>query len=327
MTARVTSADVAREAGVSRATVSYVLNDRPGRSIPEATRERVRAAAARLDYVPDQRARALRGAPPPVILLVTAPVPTGRNLGLIGDTLTALAAEREHSLVTLQSADPEAVGRTVAHLRPRLLITLVGGGEHAALARRLGVPVVDAHDLGTGSAEGGEAARAQVHHLLGAGRRRIAYLGAADPELARFETARREGLAAATEAAGLPPAPREAVTTRQALEDDGAVRAALRSWRAADPPVDAVACYNDLWAAAVLRAARAEELRVPEDLAVIGMDDEPLGVFLDPPLTTLSLDPVGAAEALFARGLALLGDEDADPSAGPRLRVVVRGSA
>lgn len=64
MTARVTSADVAREAGVSRATVSYVLNDRPGRSIPEATRERVRTAAARLDYVPDQRARALRGSPP-----------------------------------------------------------------------------------------------------------------------------------------------------------------------------------------------------------------------------------------------------------------------
>ncbi len=61
MSRRATSADVAQRAGVSRATVSYVLNDRPGHSISEATREKVLAAADELGYIPPTTALALCG--------------------------------------------------------------------------------------------------------------------------------------------------------------------------------------------------------------------------------------------------------------------------
>ena len=102
MSARATSADVARRAGVSRATVSYVLNDRPGHSISAATREKVRAAADELGYIPNHSARALRGKLPPVILVVTREVPFGRNVGDMMDTFAELAAQHGFSLVSLR---------------------------------------------------------------------------------------------------------------------------------------------------------------------------------------------------------------------------------
>lgn len=77
MVRRPTLADVASATGVSTAPVSYVLNDKPGQSIPEHTRERVRAAAAELGYVRSGAARALARGRSDLVLLVVPDVPVG----------------------------------------------------------------------------------------------------------------------------------------------------------------------------------------------------------------------------------------------------------
>src|SRR3954463_10135494 len=91
---RVTSADVAREAGVSRTTVSYVLNETPHQTIPEATRRRVLEAAARLEYAPSAAARALQSGRSDVVLCLLPDWPIGPTVGTLLEHLSAaLAAE------------------------------------------------------------------------------------------------------------------------------------------------------------------------------------------------------------------------------------------
>src|SRR4051794_41190218 len=76
-TRRITSADVAREAGVSRTTVSYVLNETPHQKIPDATRQRVLDAVARLEYAPSAAARALQSGRSDVVLCLLPDWPIG----------------------------------------------------------------------------------------------------------------------------------------------------------------------------------------------------------------------------------------------------------
>src|ERR1700761_9251420 len=92
MTPRVTSADVARVAGVSRATVSYVLNDTPHQTISAATRSRVLDAATSLGYAPSAAARTLRTGRSDVVLCFLPDWPIGPEVGaLLGQLSTALA--------------------------------------------------------------------------------------------------------------------------------------------------------------------------------------------------------------------------------------------
>lgn len=329
MSARATSADVARRAGVSRATVSYVLNDRPGHSISAATREKVRAAADELGYIPNHSARALRGKLPPVILVVTREVPFGRNAGDMMDTFAELAAQHGFSLVSLRSGNPLSLETTVVHLRPRLVITtLPVGEEDLQLLSRLHAPVVDGWGAHLRTIGGGQAARMQVERLLAAGRRRLAHLGATEENLQVFQQERRAGVEAACAEAGLPAPLQAAMPMMTRPEELAPLREVLRRWRGLPEPVDAVACYNDFWAAALLQAARAEGVAVPGELSVIGLDDEPMAAFLEPPLTTIDYDASGLARALFAQGLELIGEEavgfDEAPSAP--FHVIERGS-
>ncbi|PAK28031.1 hypothetical protein CJD44_00880 [Streptomyces sp. alain-838] len=97
---RPTSADVAREAGVSRTTVSYVLNNRPGQTIPEETRQRVLQAAERLHYRPHASARALAAGRTDVVLLSIPDLPMGASLSRYVEELAAALADHGLTLVT-----------------------------------------------------------------------------------------------------------------------------------------------------------------------------------------------------------------------------------
>lgn len=323
---RATSADVAARAGVSRATVSYVLNDRPGMSIPESTRSRVREAAAALDYVPNHSARALRGQAPPVILVITRSMPFGRNIGEIMDTLTELATERGFSLVTFQAGSASSLELTLAHLRPRLALAVVGlEAADREVLERLGTPWVDGWSGVQEVASGAAVAEMQVAALVAAGRTRLAYFGAVEESLDIFEADRRAGVAAACARRGLA-VPREHRVPQIREDADGALGPVVREWLRGPEPVDGVACYNDFWAGALLAAARAEGVRVPEDLAVIGVDDEPMAALLEPPLTTIALDAQAIARRLFQRGLAETGEGAPVGEAPEALRMVPRRS-
>ena len=90
---RITSSDVARAAGVSRATVSFVLNDKPGMRITEETRRRVLEAARELDYRPHASARSLAAGRSDVVLLAIPDLPIGAGISrFVEELATALAA-------------------------------------------------------------------------------------------------------------------------------------------------------------------------------------------------------------------------------------------
>jgi len=91
--------------------------------------------------------------------------------------------------------------------------------------------------------------------------------------------------------------------------------------------VTAVAASNDYVAAMALNAARLLGLRVPADLAVIGVDDDPMAALLDPPLSSVRLDMAALADTLLAQGLALLeGGEPPPGLASATVQLVVRAS-
>lgn len=283
---RATSKDVAALAGVSRATVSYVLNRTPGQKIPEETRQRVLAAAAELRYTPHASARTLRSGSSRLVLLVVPEMAFGVNVAVLVTRMTQGVSELGLSLATWQRTAPVELATALSNLQPRIVVGLLGltDGERDLL-RDLSVPYLDMpHGSGLG-----HPGTMQVEHLAERGHRRLAVVTTDHPLLRVFARPRLEKARAACRRLGLP-APR-VVTLRN---PDEAAQAQLvdelRRWRdEADAPT-AVVAFNDLFAAACLAAAHEVGLEVPGRLAVIGVDDLTMSRFTMPPLTSIALD-------------------------------------
>ena len=96
------------------------------------------------------------------------------------------------------------------------------------------------------------------------------------------------------------------------------------SGRARPDPVTAVACYNDLYAAACLAAASRARLSVPDDLAVVGMDDEAVSAYTQPALTTVRLHVTDFARHLWTRASAALDGSPAPEHASAMLFSLVQ---
>ena len=305
---RPTSADVARQAGVSRATVSYVLNNVPHQSIPDTTRLRVLAAAQELDYTPHAAARTLRAGESRLVLFINAGIPYGTNLSIMIDALSAEVAASGRSLVVWQQHDPRDLAATFAHLQPALAITLGRlDEEQRALLARARIPSVE---TGTGrdvdAPDGG--ATLQIRHLASRGHRQLGYLTTTDPQLAMFAGPRLAAVRTTCAERALPPVAELAAPPDISVDE---LAAALHHWTSRPDPVTAVACYNDVYAVACLAAANRTRLSVPSDLAVIGMDDEAVSAYTQPALTTIRLHVTDFARHLWAQATAAL---DGDPA-------------
>lgn len=324
---RVTSADVARESGVSRTTVSYVLNDKGGDAIPEATRQRVREAAARLGYTPSAAARALRRGRSDLVLLVLPDWPIGPVIDTLLDQLTSELAGRGLSLLVHHARGSRPLADLWRAVTPRAVLGLVPfAPDDQRAMRQAGIQVVGSTldpntDPGTFSVPQIAIGRLQVEHLVSRGHRVVAYAGPDDARLAPFADRRRAGVAAACEERGLV-AP---VSASVPLEVAAAAEV-VRSWRAAAEPVTAVAAYNDEVALAVVAGVRAAGLRVPEDVAVIGVDDFPAARLAAPPLTTVWQAIDAQATYLAASVMAALDGTEEPPRPDDVFHVVVRSS-
>ncbi|WP_062380057.1 LacI family DNA-binding transcriptional regulator [Demequina pelophila] len=287
---RPTMAAVARESGVSAATVSYVLNSDPRQSISPATRERVLAAAAAIGYEPSAAAQALVRGQSKVVLIDVGQVPHGEA---IDHGVRAMAHDFEEGgylpLVVESSGDDalERLIRLARSLSPFAVVTATRVPDDVAAALRATgvervIDLVGSHaDFDATIAA---AARVQAEHLAAGGHVRVAYAGASDPALARTNAARRDGLIEAAAGHGM---------SVRDLDQGVALVDALARARAEDPRPTAVAAYNDEVALVVLQAAHRLGLRVPEDLAVIGVDDLALAAAAWPPLTTVVARPEG----------------------------------
>ena len=331
-TRRPTSADVAARAGVSRATVSYILSGSVRHSFPDATREKVLRAAQDLGYTPHAAARALRRGTSGVVLLVLADVPIGVNLGaLIAATTTAVAATGR-SLVTWTAGAGPALRDTLAHVDPVVVLTLapLPDDDRAAVAS-IGVPLVAVpNGLAAGADDGGfsrgevAVGGLQLGRLAAAGHRRVAVVSVRDRRLQVFARGRAEGVRRAALDLGLD-APVEVALGEPDEAAIAEVAALLPGWLRAG--VTACACYNDQYAGVVVAAARRAGAAVPAALSVVGVDDEPMGAFLDPPLTTVRYDFRDAAGYVVRQVAAVV---DGAPPPGPpsslSVAVVERGS-
>ncbi|WP_395570478.1 LacI family DNA-binding transcriptional regulator [Streptomyces sp. BK79] len=288
-----TSGDVARVAGVSRATVSYVLNNTEGGRVSEATRERVREAARQLGYVPHAVARALRAGRSGIVLLTAPAVTVGPLFAQAYAQLQQALAELGHTAVLYgpTGARGAEAGRRWAELRPDAVLSLMDDSmdeDAVAVLHKAGVevvlsagpvPVPGAHALVTDEEQVGFRA---AEHLLAAGRRTLGVIVPADTSLRAFAEARLAGAEKAARAG-------DATVVRQdlALDEDAATRWA---GECAEAGIDGLFAYNDEFAALTVRALQDSGRRVPADVAVVGADDLLIGRLLRPRLTTVRLD-------------------------------------
>jgi len=324
-----TSADVARESGVSRTTVSYVLNGKEGVAIPEATRQRVRDAAARLGYTPSAAARTLRSGRSDLVLCVLPDWTIGPVIDTLLDHLTTELADRGLSVLVHHDRGPRPLAELWRAVTPRAVLGLAPfAPDDERAMRQAGIQVVgstldeDPEHPGAFSVPQTRIGRLQVEHLTGRGHRVLAYAAPSDDRLAAFADRRLDGVRLECERLGLPAPQVQAVAL-----DVASAAAAVQDWRAGAEPVTAVAAYNDEVALAVLAGLRAEGLRTPQDVAVIGVDDIPAARLAAPALTTVWQAIDAQATYLAAAVLAAL-DETVAPPAQPSdvVHVVARDS-
>lgn len=321
---RVTSAAVAREAGVSRATVSYVLNGVTTQRISEATRQRVLEVAARLGYRPHAGARALRRGRTDVVLFVLPSVPVGHSLATMLERCATALAGRGLTFVADFSRGRAGAEAATAWLRlaPDAVVTFDNDLEECAIEqlRQSGVAVLrpfagyrSFHTM---------VGQVQARYLLDKGHRRIGYATTDRSELERVAAERLRGVQEVCAEAGLRPPSVRAVP----VSHDQAV-GALAGWLSGAPPTTAVCAFSDDVAVALLAALHATGVRVPDQVAVIGVDDIPVAAAVSPCLTTVTWPREAFGESLAETVRALL--DGAPPPASPALDpyVVPRASA
>jgi DNA-binding LacI/PurR family transcriptional regulator len=279
---RPTSSDVAREAGVSRATVSYVLNDVKGQTIPERTRRAVQDAADLLGYRPNLAARSLKTGQSQLVVFAV-PRFTIPGVEHVLSQLTGSLAENGVGLVAHFDSEFGPGLVQLAHmLRPSAVLSinpLDPSLEEALVAQ--GVNVVSAATPEGIGAVYQSLGPLQVEHLTQQGHSRLAYAQSADPSLAALSGARCDDVLAACRRLQLPEPPIEQFP----LDGTGAAEI-VKTWHASG--ITAVCAYNDEVAYAVLRGIRQAGLRCPDDLAVIGVDDMKFNIVSEPPLSSVA---------------------------------------
>ena len=301
-TRAITLREVAREAGVSRATVSLVLRGSP--LVASPTRERVRDAIASVGYVYDRGAARMRtgfsGTVGLIVPEITNPFYAELTAG-IDDTL-----EAEDRLTFLANSNDrvERQDRFLRRIREHGvdgILLCAAEGTPASLAEQLAewrIPFVQILRTIEGMAgdvvapdfrRGTELA---VGHLVGRGHRRIALMPSTRKTSATQE--RTEAFGAALRDRGLEPC-----AVIPCASERAAAAAAVTSLLAAEPRPTAVVCHNDLIALGVLRALRDLGLEAGRDLGVVGFDDIPEAATGLPGLTSVATAPaeVGRAAA------------------------------
>lgn len=296
---------VAKEAGVSVATVSRVMNK--SELVAEGTRQVVLEVAARLGYTPHGAARSL----------ITNRTSTVGVLlpDLYGEFFSEVIrgidqrARRDgyHVIVSSSHSDPQDLESVLRSMWGRVdgLILMIPDMRVAGIAAQLpdGFPVVlmncagDTNGHDAISIANYEGAYTMVQHLIGKGHRRIAIIKGADKNYDANE--RLRGYRAALRDAALPGEPELEVAgdfSEASGYDAAAGLARLQ------PRPTAIFAFNDAMAVGALSAIREARLRVPEDIAVAGFDDIPMARYVEPPLSSVHVD----ISALGARATTLL---------------------
>jgi len=315
---RVTLLDVARHAGVSRATASLVVRDSP--LVAEVTRQRVLASMQQLGYVYHRPAASLRTQRSHTVGLIIPDITNPFFAELTLGVEERLEEANYVVVLTNTSESPEKQNRILNAMYENnadgiLFCPAVGTSrETFATLFQEHLPVVlfvrylfdaDSDYVGTDNVLGAELA---VEHLITHGHQRIAFIGGPATSSARLE--RLQGYHTALQRHNL--SVDEALLPTSSTTREGGHQAILPLLTLNDPPTAAL-CYNDVVAFGVMLGLQANGRMPGQDFAVIGFDDIAEAALWHPPLTTVSIMPCQIGRVAAQRLLELIVRPDDPP--------------
>lgn len=319
---RPTIRDVARLAGVSHTTVSFVINAVPHISISEATRRRVALAIAQLDYRPNALARSLVTKRSLAIGLLISDVANSFYHPVIqGVEHIAIMAGYDtflcntdydidrglHFVRSLMSKNVDGVLIMSSSVSDAWIAELVA--QQVPVVALDWEPTMTDEALGVIAVDFETGIRQAVDHLIELGHRRFAHVGG--PLGLRTSRLRRDAFLAALGAHQIPAA--DVVVLEGNLQINGGQRA-LDELLALSPRPTAVFAANDLTALGLMWEARDRGLSIPDDLSIIGIDDIALASQTSPPLTTIGLPKREIGTLAMEMLLALMRDSAVAPA-------------
>ena len=293
--------------GLNPATVSVVLNDVPGRSIPQATRDRIKAAAKEMNYQPNMLARSLRSRKTLTIGILVPELGEGYHAQVmsgIGDQLIQagyfyFTAHHRHKSNLIEEYTRMLIARGAQGLL--VVDTLL---EHS-----VPIPVVAVaghrHIQGVTNVllDHARAAELTLEHLHGLGHRKIAFMRG--QPFSSDSDARWNSLESTAKRLGLEINPKLVVNLERDLTSPELGYPAVQQFLAAKEPFTAIVAFNDISGMGAIRALKDFDLRVPEDVSVIGFDDIKAAAYTLPRLTTIKqpLEEIGriATQSLLNR--------------------------
>jgi LacI family repressor for deo operon, udp, cdd, tsx, nupC, and nupG len=331
---RPTIADVARRAGVSRAAVSFAINERPG--LADETRARILRAADELGWRPSGSARALTRAQAGAIGLVLVRHPDRLEFDdffvrfLAGVERTLMP--RDYGLLLQVVAHDageglEAYRRLIASGRidGMLLTDVLLEDQRFDLLAESGLPTAIAgrptHDCPFPAVETqhAEGMAVLVEHLIALGHRSVAFIGG-DPNYEYVATRRRVWMNTLRNA-GLEPG-----LSASVVPDDAAAQAATARLLQAGARPTAIVYTSDMLALAGASVARKLGFSVPDEVSIAGFDDSPVAALSSPPLTTVRVDYAGFGAAAAALLLAEIDGTPPPPFEPAAPELILRGS-
>ncbi len=335
---KATSFDIAYEAGVSQSTVSRALSG--STLVNFDTRRKIQAIAKQLNYKVDKNASCLRRQQSVTLALLLFEDPTPDDslinpffLSMLGSITRACARQGYDLLISFQqfSNDWHADYQD-SHKADGLI--LLGYGDYRVARSTLQKladqnthfvrwgAVVDGQpglSVGCDNRSGGLAV---TEHLLGLGRRRIAFLGDIGEQCPEFRD-RYLGHCAALDAAGIETDPDLQIDALDSTEQVG--HSAIGEWVGRGIAFDAIFAASDLLAIGAINALGEAGIDVPAQISVVGFDDIPMARYNHLPLTTVQQDTKLAGEVLVRRLLQQIRGEPAVSEMLPT-RVVIRRS-
>jgi DNA-binding LacI/PurR family transcriptional regulator len=332
-TSPTTITDVARMAGVSKAAVSFALNDRPG--VAADTRARILAVARDLGWTPSLRGRALSVSRALAVGLVIARTPETLGadpfFGYFISGIETVLSERGYALMLQVVGDEQSEHESYRQLAANgrvdgvFLTDMRVDDLRPQLLEDLGLPTVV---IGPVPRNGPWSAVniddqlgivAAVEHLVALGHQRIAHVSG--PSELVHSVSRRTAWMRAVSDAGLPPGP--CITADFSAQGGADATTALLGLN--EPPT-AIVYANDLMAIAGMSTAISLGVEVPGQLSVTGFDDAPLSAYIQPALTTVRTDVVGWGRAAAEQLLSVVDREAVREIDLPAPEFVIRAS-
>lgn len=308
--------DIADAAGVSHSTVSRALRNSP--LISQDVRDNIRAIATRLGYVPNLVAQSLQGSRTRSIGVLVTTISDPFFADVIAGIEQAARPAGYSVLLAATHNDQDEEARCLESFRARRVDGLIVSSSSSIPSPRAapGIPLVlmNSHSerrtdgLHTVSIDDRAGALQATQHLLALGHRNIGYIGVASRVASNDR--RRRGYEEALTAAALDPAVNVRVSASMAADPEADVVAGRRLLpELVEQGVTGVVCYNDMVAVGVLMACRELDLRVPDDLSVVGFDDVAISRYITPQLTTVRQPGAELGRIALQMTLALLDDK------------------